>query len=287
MFKAQQAAKISWLFETEALQISAAEKPFLYTSGLIGPYYINTHFLCGGPETANEILSFIETEQNGRENFPEKICSRLEQVYQSHDVYRDTIDSLAALTKECLPIAEVNFVSGGQRRDWFFSPLLAKQLDKPCLYIYNDLSMCDESGQPVENLEGSSVLNAADLLTIGSSYTKKWVPALKERGAALRWSINGVDRLQGGQQNLKDAGVETVESLFSITTELFNDALDKGLIDEAQHSLVCNYVADPFDAMRSFLIEHPEFVDEAKVAENEKTRQRVQLLIDEDLYKLS
>jgi len=35
-------ANVSWLFETNALKIAPAEKPFWYTSGLIGPYYINT-----------------------------------------------------------------------------------------------------------------------------------------------------------------------------------------------------------------------------------------------------
>ncbi len=37
---------IEGLFETDAIKVCPAGKPFWYTSGKIGPYYVNTHFRC-------------------------------------------------------------------------------------------------------------------------------------------------------------------------------------------------------------------------------------------------
>ena len=38
---------ISWLFETDAVRVCPEGHPFWYTSGKLGPFYINTQFLYG------------------------------------------------------------------------------------------------------------------------------------------------------------------------------------------------------------------------------------------------
>ena len=50
---------MSLLFETNAFKICEENKPFWYTSGKIGPYFVNTHFLYGSENDANELLDFI------------------------------------------------------------------------------------------------------------------------------------------------------------------------------------------------------------------------------------
>ena len=35
---------INALFDTRAIRVCSPEEPFWYTSGLFGPYYVNTHF---------------------------------------------------------------------------------------------------------------------------------------------------------------------------------------------------------------------------------------------------
>ena len=52
---------VSYLFETNALRICEENKPFWYTSGKIGPYYINTHFLYGSEQDAIDLLKFIDS----------------------------------------------------------------------------------------------------------------------------------------------------------------------------------------------------------------------------------
>ena len=38
---------VSWLFETDAVRVCPEGQPFWYTSGKLGPFYINTQFLYG------------------------------------------------------------------------------------------------------------------------------------------------------------------------------------------------------------------------------------------------
>ena len=43
---------MSYLFATDAIRICEENKPFWYTSGKIGPYFINTHFVYGNEKDA-------------------------------------------------------------------------------------------------------------------------------------------------------------------------------------------------------------------------------------------
>ena len=43
---------VSYLFQTNAFKVCPDNKPFWYTSGKIGPYFINTHFLYGSEKEA-------------------------------------------------------------------------------------------------------------------------------------------------------------------------------------------------------------------------------------------
>ncbi|OIP95135.1 hypothetical protein AUK40_06340 [Candidatus Wirthbacteria bacterium CG2_30_54_11] len=278
-------ANISWLFETAALKIAPSDSPFWYTSGLIGPYYVNTQFLCGGAQKAAEVLALIDAEQDKHASFASVMAKTLDDIYATHTIYHDLIDLMVASAGTEFPIAEVDYISGGQRRDWFFAPIVAKKLNKPMLYIYNDQSIYAEDGSPVTSLPGKKVLNVADLLTVGSSYTDKWIPGLAKAGAILAYSLNGVDRLQGGVANLTAGGIEKVHSLFAIQLSLFDQALSQNYIDQGQYDMVRDYISDPFQSMRSFLVAHPEFLEKAQAAD-EKTQARARKLIGDDLYRL-
>ncbi len=51
---------LSALMETQALRVASEGQVFWYTSGTVGPYYINTENLYGGPDAAGELLEFID-----------------------------------------------------------------------------------------------------------------------------------------------------------------------------------------------------------------------------------
>ena len=69
------------LLSTEALQVAPADEVFWYTSGTVGPYYINTHFLFGGRVVAEELLGFIDREKQGGAAFFADLEQRLESQY--------------------------------------------------------------------------------------------------------------------------------------------------------------------------------------------------------------
>ncbi|MFR5786845.1 MAG: hypothetical protein ACLUHE_06850 [Christensenellales bacterium] len=59
---------VSWLFETDAVRVCPEGQPFWYTSGKLGPFYINTQFLYGSEEPqANALLTVIERGLRGRQ----------------------------------------------------------------------------------------------------------------------------------------------------------------------------------------------------------------------------
>ncbi|MCB0321912.1 MAG: hypothetical protein KDD69_00010 [Bdellovibrionales bacterium] len=286
IWEAQANADIAWLFEAEAFRVAPSDKPFWFTSGLIGPYFISAHYLCGGPGAAESLLSFIDAHADDARTFPAKLLAQLRALYAEHAIYKAVVDQLTALAAEVLPLSEVTHVAGGQRRDWFFAPMLAEKLEKPCLYIYNDLEICSDEGEEVTSLRGANVVNVADLLTVASSYTKKWVPAIEAKGGRLLWALNCVDRVQGGRENLAAVNITVCESLFEVSTGLFDSALERNLIDSGQHRMLCDFLADPHASMRSFLVAHPEFLKESLQSPDAKIRQRAELCQTENLYHL-
>src|SRR4030042_2857611 len=111
------------LFETESLKISNEDKPFWYTSGTIGPFYMNTHYLYGGEKNANELLSFIDNNMNN-EDFIDKIENKIISFYQSNKIYKTVINSFYEELKKINEFNDCEYISGGERRDWFFSPVI-------------------------------------------------------------------------------------------------------------------------------------------------------------------
>ena len=284
-------ALVRALIETEALHVAPSEEVFWYTSGTVGPYYINTHFLYGGPQQASELLDFINESKSDIDRFPRMLSERVLATYDSEPSYRTAVDALVRrvddLMKSESPL-RFDCVSGGERRDWFFSVAVAAKMDKPHLYLYKDLSaVLTGSGgsELIEDLEGRSTLHVADLVTEASSYTKMWVPAIERRGGNMAHAINLVDRAQGGSEAIEALGVPAT-ALIRVDEELFRMLREKGLIDSAQHRRLTAYFRDPHGAMREFLTTHPRFVEQSLDADDSRVAERAKLLIEEDLYGL-
>ena len=54
------------LLSTQALEIAPPLKPFWYTSGTVGPFYLNGHFLYGNRQKAEALLAFIDQHAQDR-----------------------------------------------------------------------------------------------------------------------------------------------------------------------------------------------------------------------------
>ena len=71
---------IKWLFETNAFRVCPENEPFWYTSGTIGPYYINTHFLYGSERKAMELLEYIDRVREDKQKCPERDLAKVEET---------------------------------------------------------------------------------------------------------------------------------------------------------------------------------------------------------------
>lgn len=278
-------ALIAALIQTEALVVSPPAEVFWYTSGTVGPYYINTHYLFGGRQPAQELLSFIDASK-GDEDFPARLEERCQRAYDSSAPYRLTIDALAQDAAEAAPDATV--VSGGERRDWFFSAAVARVLGLPHLLLRKDgaARIWDHGpGPAADDLTGVRALHVADLVTEASSYTRAWIPAVRTRGGAMTAACNVIDRAQGGIDAIAAAGVPA-RALLRVDEDLFGALLDQGAIDEAQRDGLVAYFRDPHGAMRAFLQEHPDFLKRSLASPEQRTADRARLLVERDLYGL-
>ena len=280
---------ISYLFETNAIKFCEENKPFWYTSGKIGPYFINTHFIYGNEKDAVALLSFIDESLSNKLTLPKKVFDKVLKQYNENKIYQDVINHMKSYIEENINVSEIDYVSGGERRDWFFSNIIAYLLDKPHITIYKDLSTVVsnsnfEETQTVENLANKKVLHVADLITVASSYLRAWIPAIKNLGANICWSCVVVDRMQGGKDKIEAEGIKSL-SLVNVDENLFKTALDMKIINENQLELLVKFFKNPDEAMREFLIKHPEFIENS-LNSDEKTAKRAKLLVDENLYNL-
>ena len=281
---------MSYLFETKAVRFCEENKPFWYTSGKIGPYFINTHFVYGSEKDATELLSFIDECLADKKTLPEKVFKKVLKQYEENEIYHNVIDAMKNYIEKNIDVSEIDYISGGERRDWFFSNILAYLLDKPHISIYKDLSsvISDskfENSETVNNIDNKKVLHVADLVTVASSYIRAWIPAIKNIGGQMCWSCVVVDRMQGGKEKIEAQGVKAF-SLVNVDNTLFETAYKNGIINENQLTMLKKFFENPDETMKQFLIDHPEFLENSLKAD-EKTAKRAKLLVDGNLYGLN
>lgn len=281
---------ISYLFKTNAIKFCDENKPFWYTSGKIGPYFINTHFIYGNEDDAKSLLSFIDEQLSDKIALPKNVFEKVLNQYQTNEIYKNVIDTMIDSIKSNIDIDEIDYVSGGERRDWFFSNIVAHLLDKPHISIYKDLSavVSDsnfETTSKLDNINNKKVLHVADLVTVASSYIRAWIPAIENLGGKMCWSCVVVDRMQGGTEKIKEHGILPL-SLVQVDKTLFEKAVQMGVITTSQQEMLNNFFDNPDETMKNFLINHPEFLENS-LNSDEKTAKRAKLLIDGNLYGIN
>ena len=283
------------LFETGAIRVAPANKAFWYTSGTIGPYYSNTQNLIGGEAEANKLLEIIDSELSGdRLRLPANIWRLFAGAYDKSACYHTVADCIKECVEKNINIDEIDIISGGERRDWFFSFIAAGLLKKPHLTIYKNFDMALvgplANGEPpgaatsvgAGALAGKNCLHVSDIVTEASSYARAWAPAVSKAGAHICASLTVLDRLQGGGAVLASLGIRHL-TLAVLDGAFFDRALIHGHIDIPQHTRLRGYVADPNGSMRAFLNEHPEFLKDALSAGG-KEAERARMCIESGAY---
>lgn len=255
------------LFTTGALRVSPADRLFFYTSGKLGPFYVNTHFLFGSEEAANALLAGIDTRAHNREELAGFVFDSVSSQYAQNSIFRTVIDAL--VSKVRAGSARPAFISGGERRDWFFSVMCAQLLGLPHITLYKDMTASVGHGGDFSLLtklpKGAEVLHISDLVTEASSYERAWIPAIKALGGNMTATATVVDRAQGGFDLLRRAGVSPT-ALVTIGKEFAADAAADGAVTKQQAELMGAYIGDPEAAVEKFLALHPGYITAALAA---------------------
>ena len=273
---------IEALFETKAVRVAPENQPFRYTSGRLGPFFINTHFLLENEAAAGEVLKRIEKAiADNKLTAPEEIFDMMLAYYNKGGTFKMVSDKLAEEASKL----DFDYISGGERRDYFFSMMPAYLLKKPHLTIYKDMtSVYSESidGPAVDvkdiDLKGKRALHIADLITEASSYERAWIPVIRGLGSDITDTVAVVDRHQNGREVLKGLGVE-LHALTGINEELFDEAKANGVINDAQKDMIMHFLENPADYMTAFLKANPGFID-AEIAKGGKNKERAELAIE-------
>ena len=284
---------MSLLFETNAFKIAEENNPFWYTSGKIGPYFINADYLYGSESDSKELLEYIDNqlENINKEDIPANIFKKVLEHYNNNEIYKSVIDYMKNYIEQKIDISQIDYISGGERRDWYFSNIIAYLLNKPHVTIYKDLSTVLSNStftenNTISNIENKKFLHLADLLNQSASFTRAWIPAIKNLGSNIVWSVFAVDRMQGGTETLSNDGVK-VYSLLQIDESLFQKAFSLGIINNEQLNVLKSFKEDPDGTMKNFLITHPEFLENSLNSDNEKTKKRAKLLVEQNIYGLN
>ena len=269
------------LFTTHAIRVCDPDHPFWYTSGSLGPFFINTHYLFNNEKDATEFLMIIEqAAMADRIEFPAILLTDLLRRYNTSSTFRLVTDLLVEKAKSL----DFDFISGGERRDFYFSILPAYFLKKPHLSIFKDMQAVYTNSDftqtiPVyeASIAGKRALHIADLVTEASSYTRAWIPMIREFGAIMEDTIVVVDRKQGGEEILLSEGVR-LHSLACIDTDLFARAMENGDITQDQLRMITAFMASPKDYMKNFFHSHPNYIQE-QFALGGKAKERAEMAV--------
>lgn len=239
----------------------------------------------GSEDKAKELLKIIDDIKSDKLNCPERLLEITKSNYEVDPIYKGVIDEMCCFINENISLDQVDYISGGERRDWFFSLILAYLLKKPHISIFKDLDNVvtkDGKTQKASSIPGKKVLHIADLITEASSYERAWIPSIGSLGADIVSSLVVVDRKQGGAELLSRFGVKSF-SMVNIDKNMFGQALSMGLINKEQFAMLERYIADPKGSMRDFLQENPQFMENA-LKSDEKTRERAKICLEKGFY---
>ncbi len=280
---------INFLFLLNAVKVAPPRKPFWYTSGLFGPLYINTHFLIGGEKSATSLLNYIDRHKEEKKDFPNGFLKRLIQKYNTSKPYRLTVDLIIKKIEKKLLDSKIDLISGGERRDWFFSLIVAYKLKLKTLLLYKDKSfvffdtVAKKVNIPKKPLR-RKILHLADLTNFGSSYIRFWIPAVKSSGCRMSIAFNVINRQPESKEALKRKGVTSL-SLIKTNTSFFREASKKKLITKKQFDTVKGYLNNPERFITNFIRKNPYYLKEALASNDKKTRERARLFISKQAKK--
>jgi orotate phosphoribosyltransferase len=198
------------------------DKWFPYTSGWIGPYYVQSMDVC---KTAIGFAGAIDG-----------IVQTIEKIIRDSD-------------------QAIDIISGGESRDWPFAFPVAEKLGVAPVMIYKDGKMLGA------DVKGKIVIHVADLNNEGSSPRDMWVPAIRSAGGIITSIVFLVDRLEDGVEEMEKLGINSY-AVIPLNQEAWKFLQKEGFINEDIYNSLMEYWQDREAWGVKKLTEHPEILSE-------------------------
>ncbi len=211
---------------------------FPYTSGQIGPYYVNSErIMKNGRDYSIAILDLRRTIQSTGYKF--------------------------------------DAISGGERRDWIFSLPVARKMKKIPIMICKDGSTI---GIEKEDVKGKRVIHVADLNNEGSSPRDVWIPTIRGSEGTINHIFFYVDRLEDGVEVMKKIELEShsivpldnyawdyLKEINIISSEIYKNLRERGESKESRNNWAIKMLrSDKGFTKLAELANNPETIEKAK-----------------------
>ncbi len=205
---AKDSAKI--LLTTKSVLINSRE-PFVYTSGKIGPTYVDCRRLIAFPKERSILMDYA-----------------------------------ASMLKEKIGLDKIDYVAGGETAGIPYAAFIADRLEKPMLYVRKKPKGFGRMSQ-IEGCmdeDGKSAILVEDLQTDGGS-KKIFVDALRDAGAKVdhAFVVFHYGIFPQSEKNMTDLGI----TLHSLTNwwAVLDVAREMKYFDEETLSSVESFLNDP------------------------------------------
>ncbi len=260
---------------------------YWYTSNKPGPFYINTENIAGEQtETMLSAITEVMQADLTHEVRARTICEIVMQEVRNDPGYQGAIDALVDEYRTSSSYRPT-VISGGERRDWFFSIPVAAKLGLPHIYLFKSGSyfVTDADGKPLElSLDRQKVLHVADIINLASSYVTKWIPILRSTPAIFDETLSVAVRSQAGIDVLMQHQVNVISPLI-VGKPLFAEAFSLGLIPEFAHGEIQLYYDSPVVWTRGYLA-GPGGIHGHTVEPDARERERIEHFRSTDPYGL-
>lgn len=274
------------LVDTAAIRVrnNASDQPFWYTAGVPGPYYINVERLAGPDWVVESLLKITDILNNGRNRSEQ--AQAIEQLimtrFHASEEYQSIIQYLAGDYRKHKQ-ADAELVSGGERRDWFFSIPFAHVLGLPHLFLFkNGDFVLDGDNQSHAN---RSVLHVCDIVNTATSYVRSWLPILRGLNVRIIETTSVAVRGEKGVRVLNEEGLRVI-SPFKMNEASFAKLRDMGLISSFAYHDVVLYQQSPKEWTKRLIQESGDRMLGSVQELSESNHARLQAFVENDVFHL-
>lgn len=213
---------------------------FPYTSGEIGPYYVNSECVMKNPQDyALAVKSIGDLVTEEMKNFP-------------------------------------NFsIGGGESRDWIFSYPVSIRLGKPPISVYKDGRIIPGDAK----IKGERFAWIADLNNEGSSPRDMWVPTMRKAGGILENIFFYVDRMEEGFHVMQELELNSqavvpldgnawtyLQHQQVVSKEVYKNLMERGKTKQERDAWAIKMLRSDqgIETLGSLLIEDPKSIEKGR-----------------------